>query len=466
MQKNWISHRNTIMAILLSGSFIALLAETFLNNALPTIMKDFNVSQGTIQWLTTAYLLVVGLMIPMSAWIFNRFSAKKNFLSMMLIFLVGSIICCCAPNFAVLLIGRLIEAVAAGALMPFVQNIILILFPPNKRGLAMGIAGLVIAFGPAIGPTVSGLVLKYWGWRAIFDILCVLATVILIWGSLRFIDINQPKKIATDIWSFFEAILGFGLLLYALSEIGNTGKITLWLILIFTFGLIWLYLFCNRQLHLEEPLLDLHIFHNLTFNINTLLSTISNISMVSIELVFPLYLQTIRGESALMSGLIMMPGAIIMGIINPLSGNLYDKLGIKKVSLTGFVLLLLGTLPMLKFTYQTNLLIIASSYTLRMIGISLTMMTTFTAGINALDSKYIVHGNAGSSTIRQIGGSLGTAIAMLIVTLGANHGKQLGLTKVSAMNVGYNWSFIFMTVIAGIGIVATSLLKETSPQKK
>ena len=162
--------RTVMMIVLLAGAFVALLAETFLNNAIPTIMSAFQVTQSSAQWLTTAYLLVVGLMIPLSAWIFESFNLRQNYLTMIGIFFVGSLICVFAPNFGILLTGRIIEAVAAGGLMPFIQNVILMMFPPEKRGMAMGITGLVIGFGPAIGPTVSGVILQYSHWQMLFII--------------------------------------------------------------------------------------------------------------------------------------------------------------------------------------------------------------------------------------------------------------------------------------------------------
>ncbi|MDF7639347.1 MDR family MFS transporter [Lactobacillus sp. ESL0791] len=455
--------RNLMMVVLLFGAFVALLAETFLNNALPTIMKSFGVSQGVAQWLTTAYLLVVGLMIPMSAWIYESFSLKQNYLTMMGIFFVGSVICVFAPNFPVLLTGRIIEAVAAGGLMPFIQNVILMMFPPEKRGMAMGITGLVIGFGPAIGPTISGLILKYSGWQMLFIILSIVSGITGFCAIFAMQNITTPHMSSTDVISFIESILGFGMILYALSEIGNTGKITLTLGLVFVIGLVIMYLFCRRQLHLTEPLLDIRVFKNLKFDLCTLLSTISNIAMVGVELVLPLYLQTTRGETALTSGLVMMPGALIMIVCNPVSGSLYDKMGIKKLSLFGFTMLLLGTIPMLWFNPQTSLLVIGLCYALRMVGISFTMMTTFTAGINQVTGQLTAHANAGSSTIRQIGGSLGTALAMLVITLssanaGANHSVALAR--------GYRWGFILMLIFAIIGLIGSIFLPTAKEENK
>ncbi|WEV70733.1 MDR family MFS transporter [Lactobacillus sp. ESL0785] len=455
--------RNLMMAVLLFGAFVALLAETFLNNALPTIMTAFGVSQSTAQWLTTAYLLVVGLMIPMSAWIFESFNMKQNYLTMMGIFFIGSIICVFAPNFYVLLTGRIIEAIAAGGLMPFIQNVILMMFPPEKRGMAMGITGLVIGFGPAVGPTISGLILKYSGWQMLFIILSVTSGLVALLAIFTVQNITTPHMSTTDVISFLESIVGFGLILYALSEIGNTGKITFTLALIFIIGLVVIYLFCRRQLHLEEPLLDIRVFKNWQFDLCTLLSTISNLAMVGIELVLPLYLQTTRGESALTSGLVMMPGALLLIICNPISGTLYDKLGIKKLSLFGFTMLVLGTVPMLTFSAQTSLVMIGICYALRMVGISFTMMTTFTAGINQVQSKMTAHANAGSSTIRQIGGSLGTALAMLVVTIGS---ANVVVNKAAALATGYHWGFILMLIFAIIGLIGSFGLPTAQEENK
>lgn len=455
--------RTIMMTVLLFGAFVALLAETFLNNALPSIMKSFGVSQSTAQWLTTAYLLVVGLMIPISAWIFESFSLKQNYLTMIGIFFVGSVICIFAPNFYVLLAGRIIEAIAAGGLMPFIQNVILMMFPPEKRGLAMGITGFVVGFGPAVGPTISGLILKYAEWQMLFVILSITSGIVGVLALFSIQNITAAHLSSTDVVSFLESILGFGLILYALSEIGNTGKITLTLVLVFVIGLVIIGLFCYRQLHMAEPLLDIRVFKNLKFDLCTLLSTISNVAMVGIELVLPLYLQTTRGESALTSGLVMMPGALIMIICNPLSGDLYDKLGIKKLSLFGFIMLLLGTLPMLTFNTKTSLVLISICYGLRMIGISFTMMTTFTAGINEVQPDLTAHANAALSTVRQIGGSLGTALAMLVVTLGAS-----GITGSKALRLenGYHLGFILMLVFAIIGFICSFFLPSAKEEQK
>lgn len=456
--------RGLMMAVLLLGSFTALMAETFLNNALPTIMGAFGVSQTSAQWLTTAYLLVVGLMIPISAWVFESFSLKTTFVTLMSVFFFGSIVCIFAPSFWVLLAGRIIEAVAAGGLMPFTQNVILTMFLPKERGRAMGVVGLVIGFGPAVGPTVSGLILKVSGWRTLFVVLAVASAMTILLGVFAVSNLTFPHPSRTDVISFAESVFGFGFILYFLSEVGNTGRITVSLAALFVVGLLIMVLFCVRQLKLIRPLLNIRVFADGRFDLCTVLSTISNVAMVGIELVLPLYLQTTRGESALVSGLVMMPGALVMMACNPISGMLYDRLGVKKLSLFGFVVLLVGSVPMLWFSSQTNLVVIGLCYALRMVGISFTMMTTFTAGINMSEARLAAHANAASSTVRQVGGSLGTALAMLVISLASTSQSYAG--KAAAQAVGYNRGFSLMIAFAVVGLVASLLLPNAETERE
>lgn len=443
--------RKILMGIVLSGAFVALLAETFLNNGLTAIMDYFQVSQATAQWLSTAFQLVMGLMIPLSAWIFNNFKSKYSYRVMLLIFMLGSLVCFIAPSFIVLLIGRIIQAIAAGALMPFIQNIVLSLFPPQKRGLGLGITGLVISFAPVTGPTIAGIILKFYNWRILFLVLGVLSGAIFLLTFTYARTLNQIQQTKFDFWSLLWSTIGFGGLLYAFSAIGDSGHINLIEVLSFLIGIIFIGLFCHRQLQMKEPVVNLHVFKNGMFNLATILSTISNFSMLGIELVIPLYLQNVRGLTALGTGLIMIPAAILTGIFNPLSGMIFDEIGARDVSFIGFGLLTVGTAPMIGFNTTTNLVWIVFLYALRLIGITFVMMPDFTAGINALDPKLKAHGNAASSTVRQIGSSLGAALSITMVTLGMQ--AHPGIGHLEALIYGYHWAFIMMTVVALMGLI-------------
>ena len=452
-------NRTAMMGTLLAGAFLALMAESFLNNALPTIMAEFHVSQATAQWLSTAYLLVVGLMIPVSAWVFSNFRSRHTFIAMMVTFLAGSLVCIFSGgHFVLLLIGRIIQALAAGSLMPFIQNVVLLLFPPDRRGVALGVVGLVVALGPTVGPTLSGFILEHWSWRALFVLLAALSAAILGASFFLVYTVNDQVRTHLDVLSVIYSCLGFGLLLYALSAIGGEGGASAFDLGLLLAGLLVVVLFCRRQLHLESPLVNLRVFTNATFNLTSLLSTLSNIAMVGVELVLPLYLQNTRGSSALTSGLVMLPGAIVMGIFNPLSGMIYQRIGARNISLLGYTVLLAGTLPMIWFDIATSLILIAGCYALRLVGVALVMMTTFTESINALPLELAAHGNAAASTVRQVGGSLGTAAAMMIVTIGAERARQGGPMSAQALDQGYQWAFIFLAVIALIGLCGSLFL--------
>lgn len=344
--------RNFMVIMMLLGAFLTLLAETFLNNALPTIMKELSVSQSTAQWLSTGYLMVAGLMIPISAWVFNRFDVKKTYLAMMTIFLVGTVTGYLAPNFTVLLVGRLIQAIAAGSLIPLIQNVVLVLYPAEQRGAAMGMTGIVVAFAPAIGPTLSGFLIDDFGWRALFLVLIPLTIVVLILGALFIQCVNTPAKDSLDGGSLLLSFAGFGSLLYSFSLVGNTGTVTVSAIVFLILGALLIGAFGFRQLRVAKPLLELRVFKNKAFTLTALLSAISNISMLGVELIMPLYLQNVHGVSALVSGLTMLPGALVMAVLNPISGKLYDRFGIFKLSLYGYSILAIGTLPMFFFNWQ------------------------------------------------------------------------------------------------------------------
>ncbi|MCL0312204.1 multidrug efflux MFS transporter [Apilactobacillus sp. TMW 2.2459] len=451
-------NRTILMGLFLAGSFVGLLSETFLNNALVTIMDSFQIGQAMAQWLSTGFLLVVGLMIPISSWVFNNFNTRFNYIGMLFIFLVGSIVSACAINFPMLLIGRLIQAIAAGSMMPFVQNIMLVMFPPEKRGMALGLTGLVVGLGPAIGPSLAGIILQHYSWHMLFIIPAVATVIVIVLALIFARDLIHTRKTKLDWLSFMESVIGFGSVLYVLSKVGEQGKISFSSIVLVLVGILMLFLFIHRQNNIDNPLVNMNIFKNHNFNLNTVLSTLSNIALVGIELILPLYLQNVTQVSALETGLVMLPGAIAMGICNVLAGGLYDKVGVRKVSLIGFFILLTGTIPMLFFNAHTNIILIAIVYAYRLTGVAFIMMNTFTDGINSLPNELSADGNAVSSTVRQVGGSVGTALSMLIVTLIVGN-NTLEHTSISTLSNGYHSAFIFMLLIAIAGLGLSLKLK-------
>lgn len=444
---------NLLVAVLFLGGFVLLLGETFMNNALPQVMRDMHVNQATAQWVSTGYMMVSGLMIPVSAWTFHRFQLRPTFFTLMLIFIIGCAISWFSPSFGWLLAGRLIQAVSAGTIIPLTNNVLLVAYPKKIRGMMMGLSGIIISFAPAIGPSLSGWVIDHFGWRMLFGILTPVSAVILFISFFTTKNITSTRPVKIDGLGLMYETLGLGAILFALSTVGNDGKITLTVIVSLVVGIILCAFFVHRSNHVDDPVANLRVLKNRHFDLMTLLSSTSNIALVGIELVMPLYNQDVRGLSAFHSGLTLLLGAILMGIMNPISGWLYDRMGIKKLAIIGNTIVVLGTLPMLFFNQGTSIVVIVLTYAFRCVGIGFSMMSLFTASINALPKEQEIDGNAVGSTLRQVAGSLGTAVMMMVVSLCAH-----GTNHVAALANGYHAAYLTALIIAVFSLVLSCLL--------
>ncbi|WP_248622227.1 MDR family MFS transporter [Enterococcus cecorum] len=409
-------NRNLLVVVLLIGTFCTVLNQTLLATAFPTLMKEFDISASTVQWLTTGFLLVNGIMIPVSAWLINSFSSKKLYISAMTTFLIGTIICFLAPNFSVLLTGRLIQAIGVGLSMPLLQNIMLTIFPPEKRGSAMGMAGIVIGLAPALGPTLSGWIIDHYSWRDLFGMvipIVILVLVLALFFMKSVIELTHPK---IDTISAILSTIGFGSLLYGFSSVGDKGWLSKEVLGFLIIGIIFIFLFSKRQLKIEHPFLELRVFKSKIFTIAAVLAGVTNMAMIGAEMVLPLYIQNIRGESAFHSGLMLLPGALVMGLMMPITGAIFDKRGARKLAITGMFILTSATLPFAFLTSKTSVIVIVVLYAIRMFGISMVMMPVTTSGMNALPDHLISHGTAVNNTFRQVASSIGTSILISVLT--------------------------------------------------
>lgn len=448
--------RVLMMSILLLGSFLTTLAETLLNNALPVIMTEMNVTQMTAQWLSTGYFLIAGITMPTAAFFTNRVQLKPLFIGIMSIFLVGLIISATANSFLVLLIGRMIQAISVGISMPLIQNVLTLIFPVEKRGFTLGIAGVVISLGPAVGPTLSGFIVDHYSWRMLFIFLIPIATLALILGLVFVKNITPTKSDHLDIPSLILSTLGFGTLLYGFSNIGSLN----WTILIMIIsGLVLIGIFIYRQLHIVDPLLELRVFLAPSFRKVAVLATISAIALMGPELIVPLYNQNVRGLDAMTSGLTLLVGALLMAVISLVSGKLFDKSGIKKLAYYGFGIASLMTLPMIWFNDQTSPLWIAIVYAIRISALTLVYMPTSVLGLNSLPQKYVVYGSTIIVTIQQLATSLGTALLVAITGWGSKFALAQGKSMKLATAMGYHWAFILTLVITGLCLVLSLRLK-------
>ncbi|WML52945.1 DHA2 family efflux MFS transporter permease subunit [Neobacillus sp. PS3-12] len=413
-----------ILVALMLGAFVAILNQTLLNVAIPHIMNDLGVSANTVQWLSTGYMLVNGIAIPITAYLIEKFGTRKLLIMAILLFTLGSLVCSFSANFSMLMVGRVIQACGAGIIMPLLMTVFFAIFPPEKRGKAMGIMGIVMIFAPAVGPTLSGWLIGHYSWRLLFDIVIPIGILDLILSFLWMKDVTKITNPKFDFPGFLFSTIGFGFLLYGFSEAGNNGWGSTIVLTSIIIGIISLVAFVWRELTTEKPMLDLRVFKYDIFSLTTIISMIVNMAMFGAMILLPIYLQNIRGYTALDSGLLLLPGAIVMGIMSPIAGALFDKIGARPLAVIGLAITVITSWGFTNLSMTTSYGHIMFLYVMRMFGMSFIMMTVMTEGLNQLPRHLGAHGTAASNTARQVAGSLGTAF--LVTVMSTRQGVHMG----------------------------------------
>ena len=408
--------RGKILAAMLFGMFIAILNQTLLNVALPKINTEFNISASTGQWLMTGFMLVNGILIPISAFLFNKYSYRKLFIIGLVLFTFGSLICAISMNFPIMMTGRVLQAIGAGILMPLGSNVIVTIFPPEKRGVAMGTMGIAMILAPAIGPTLSGYIVQNYDWNLMFYGMFFIGLVAIAVGFFWFRLYQRTTNPKADVPGIIYSTIGFGALLYGFSEAGNKGWGSTEIVSMFIIGIIFITLFVIRELRMKAPMLNLEVLKYPTYTLTTVINMIVMMSLYGGMILLPIYLQNLRGFSALDSGLLMLPGALVMGALGPIAGKLLDTIGIKPLAIFGIGVMTYATWELTKLNMDTPYLSIMGIYVLRSFGMAFIMMPIMTAGMNALPARLISHGNAFVNTMRQLAGSIGTAILVTVMT--------------------------------------------------
>ena len=405
-----------LLSILMIGAFVAILNNTLLNNALPAIMKDLGVTASTVQWLTTGFMLVNGIVIPTTAFLIQKYTVRQLFLSAIGLFMVGTLIGALAPNFPVLLTARLIQASGAAVIMPLMMNVLLTSFPAKKRGAAMGVFGLVIIFAPAIGPTLSGWLIEHYHWSTLFYFLLPIVVLVFLLAYWRLHDQKETTSLQIDLLSLVLSTIGFGGILYGFSSAGNEGWGHPIVITSIVIGFVFVVFFIWRQFRIEKPMLNFRIYRYPIYALSSAISITIAISMFSVMLILPMYLQSIRGFTPFESGLLMLPGALVMGLMSPITGKIFDRYGVKYLAITGLSIVLITTYCFTQLSSSTAYSTLLLLYLLRMLGISMVMMPIMTTGLNNLPRKDYPHGTAMNSTLQQVSGAFGSSLMISIMS--------------------------------------------------
>lgn len=449
--------QKTAIYLMIVGSFLGSINQTILSPALPSIMADLHIDASAGQWLTTIFLLVNGIMVPCTAYLMSRFSTRQLYLAAMTLFAVGTLVCGISHSFVLLLVARVLQAAGFGVLMPLLSGTVLMTYPPNQRGKAMGMIGLVFAIAPAIGPSLAGFIIDRYGWNSVFLMLVPLIVIDILVSAFVLPNTGESHRIDLDKISVVLSTIGFGGLLYAFSSVGSYGWTSWHVYGPLVIGVIVLYFFIKRQRSLETPLLRFDVFQSKRFTYGLIISMFINAALLFGTVLTPIYLQDIHGYSVLWSALIMLPASLLGASLNPLVGRLYDQIGARFLTITGMCMLMIGSGGYVFFQTETPTWILVVVYTFRIIGINLMMMPVNTWGMSDFTGEIVPHANAMFSTLRQIAGSVGTAIFVSIYSItAAASGNSL-----AGIHYAFGASVIFLLV----GIVIAFRNIEKRPKK-
>ncbi len=456
---------------LLVGTFTMSISQSSLSTAYPTLMNAFGISASTVQWLTTGFMLVMCVSMPISPWMLNNMSFKTMFIGALGLFDIGSLMIVLTPSswgingFWFMMIGRAMEAFAVGVLFPSYQTVLLEITPKEERGSTMGIAGLVMGSALACGPIVSGIVLKFFSWKSLFILFMLVISVIILMAASGLIqDVMERHETNLD-WLSVILLVGLIGIMYVVDQTGKKNPawgINAGIFIVSLIAVIW---FCIRQLHLKHPLLELRVLKTFNYDLAILLTSISYIALIVTTIIFPLYYQGVLKVSPFVSGMALVPGAAFLSILNPLSGKLADKIGFKPTMLVGMFMIIIGWVAGLIVLNHLSLLGMILCAMVIEGGNAFVMMPAVTLGANALPDELVPHGTAVITTVRQVLGSAGVTISTLILTVATTNALQRGSSAQVASLHGYHLVFIGMIVTELIGLVLAFMLKNTNKEK-
>lgn len=455
--------QKVMVVVFLAGTVFAVLNQTLLSPALPAIMVDTGVDATTVQWLTSGYSLTEAVVIPFAAYFIGRFSTRQLFLGGMTLFTLGSLCAALAPSFPVLLLGRVLQAAGTGAVMPMVFTVILLIFPREKRGSAMGIISLVIGFVPAVGPSLSGLLVDSVGWRALFVIVTVLSALIVVVGFAALKNYGDFKRVTFDPPSVALTTIGLVCLLYGLSTFASTDNLPLTIGLIVV-GAALMAVYVRRQLKLETPMLQVGILRTRRYATAVIVIVIVQAALMGTGVIIPLFIQGTLGNSATVSGVAMLPGAVLGALMSFIAGRLFDRYGVRKLAIPGGVLTLAGAFGMAALGIDASIFVVAAVYTVMVVGLQTMMTPLNTWGVNSLDNSVIQHAQGVSNTLNQIAGAFGTALLVSISALSPMLAPQAGALE--QQYLGQHLAFCVMTALLVVAFVVVCALVSDKPDKK
>lgn len=467
-----------VIALLLISTFVMILNETVMAVALPRLMVDLDVTANAAQWLTTAFLLTMAVVIPITGFLIQRLHTRTVFITALGFFSLGTFVSAMAPGLGVLIVGRVVQACGTAMMMPLLMTTVMTLVPPEGRGKVMGNISIVISVAPAIGPTISGIILNLLDWRWMFWLILPIGLSALALGYARLVNVTVPKRVPLDVVSVPLAAVGFGGLVYGLSVIGEGhgggatgggdgggGSVPVWLPI--AVGGAVLAVFVARQIALgprERALLDLRTFRHGVFTVGTVMLGLSMMALFGMIILLPIYMQNVLGMEPLQAGLMLLPGGLTMGLLAPVVGRLFDAHGARKLVIPGAVAVSAALWTMTTFGVDTGIGMVLGGHILLSIGLAFLFTPLFTSSLGALPSELYSHGSALIGTIQQVSGAAGIALFVSVMSLGSAAALARGLGEVAALAEGLRYGFACGAVASLFLIVAGVFVRRPPDQ--
>ncbi|MEI3847052.1 MULTISPECIES: MDR family MFS transporter [unclassified Microbacterium] len=453
-----------VIWVLLAAAFVAILNETTMNMAIPHLIDDLQITPLAAQWVTSAFMLTMAVVIPTTGFLLRRFTTRQMFLGALTLFSAGTLLAALAVGFPMLLGARIVQASGTAIMMPLLMTTMMNLVPPSSRGRMMGRVSIVMSLAPAIGPTMSGFLLDHFSWRSIFVVVLPIALVAMAIGWRWLTNVGERTDAPIDVLSIVLSAFGFGGLVFGLSQIGalaGGGGSSVPMVLSLVVGVIGLALFLWRQIVLQrkdDALLDLRVFASRDFTLSMVQMFLLSLAFFGTITVIPLFLQKALSLDTTQAGLVVLPGALAMGLLGPVIGRIYDARGTKVLLIPGSILATATLWYFTTLTPSTSVWLVLIAQTLLSVGLALSFTPLFTAALASLTPKFYSYGSAVIGTVQQVAGAAGIAVMIAVFTLVVNaHG---GTENPAAVAAGSQLAFIIGAVIATVTIVGAFIIRK------
>ena len=451
-----------VVRLLVMATFVVILNETVMINAIPRLMESLHITEQSAQWVSTAFMLTMAAVIPVTGWLLQRVTTRRAYALAMGTFLVGTVVSAVAPAFAVLLAGRIVQAAGTAVMMPLLMTTLMTVVPEQNRGKVMGNVTLAMSVAPALGPAVSGVILQAGSWRLLFVVVLPIAAGVTLFGLRKLENIGEQQASSIDWFSVCVASLGFGGLVYGLSLVGESDRRTLG-IGIAAAGIAAIAVFTLRQLRLQRdgtPLMDLRTLRYGTFTLSLALMAIGFLTMLGSMMLLPLYLQNVRSLSPLQTGLLVMPGGLAMGLLGPTVGKAFDRFGSRTLVLPGSIGIALALAGYTQISMATPYWQILGLHVLLMVSLAATFTPVFALGMGALPPHLYSHGSSILGTLQQVAAAFGTALMVTVMSSRTTSQIADGVAAVPAQVSGMKLGFGVAAALAVVTIAIAAKLPQ------